>query len=160
MIRAASLLLLLANAWAVQAGEVYRWVDSAGSVHYTDRPPPSSVTRVKTLSGKGNVVEVAKESFETRRAREKSPVTLYGGTCGPLCDEARAFLTQRGIPYAQKDPSREPESAVEVKKMTGTLEVPVLLVGKSHQKGFEPTSWGSLLDNAGYPKSPLIPPKP
>lgn len=160
MIRATYLFLLLASAWAVQAAEVYRWVDSAGSVHYTDRPPPASIKQVKTLSGKGNVVEATKESFDTKRAREKSPVTLYGGPCGPLCDMARAFLNQRGIPFEHKDPSREPEIALEVKKLTGSLEVPVLVVGKTHQKGFEPSSWGSLLDAAGYPKTPLIPPKP
>ena len=160
MIRAASFLLLLATASAAQAGEVYRWVDSAGGVHYTDQRPPATVKEVKMLSGKGNVVEVAKESFEARQAREKSPVTLYGGACGPLCDEARAFLNQRGIPFEHKDPSKEPEYALEVKKLTGSLEIPVLVVGKTHQKGFEPSSWGSLLDAAGYPKTPLIPPKP
>lgn len=160
MIRAASILMLLAAAITAQAGEVYRWVDGAGNVHYTDRPPPSSVKQVKTLSGKGNLVEVSKESFETKLARDKSPVTLYGGACGPLCDDARAFLTQRGIPFEHKDPGKEPEYAVEVKKLTGSLEVPVLVVGKTHQKGFEPSSWGSLLDTAGYPKTPLTPPRP
>jgi hypothetical protein len=39
------------------------------------------------------------------------------------------------------------------------VEVPVILVGKAHQKGFEAGSWSSLLDAAGYPKSPLIPTK-
>lgn len=158
MIRAASV-LLFAVAFPVQAGEVYRWVDSAGGVHYTDQAPPASVKQVRTLSGRGNVVEVAKESFEAKQAREKSPVTLYAGACGPLCDDARAFLNQRGIAFSHRDPAKEPESAVEVKKLTGNLEVPVLVVGKTHHKGFEPSSWGSLLDAAGYPRTPLIPPK-
>ena len=159
MIRAVPILLLLA-AGAVQAAEVYRWVDQAGGVHYTDRPPTSTVKQLKAMSGKGNVAEADKESFETKLAKEKSPVVLYGGACGVLCDEARAFLDQRGIPYQHKDPSKDPEYAVEVKKLTGTLEVPVLVVGKAHQKGFEGSSWGSMLDAAGYPKTPLIPPKP
>jgi glutaredoxin len=160
MIRAVSMLMPLAAAGVAQAAEVYRWVDSAGGVHYTGHPPPASAKQVKSLSGKGNVVEVDKESFESKKAREKSPVVLYGGACGPICDEAREFLKQRGIAYEHKDPSQDPESAVEVKKLTGRLEVPVLVVGKTHQKGFEPSSWGSLLDAAGYPKTPLIPPKP
>lgn len=159
MIRAASI-LFLAAASVAQAAEVYRWVDPAGGVHYTDRPPTSTVKQLKTLSGKGNVVEVDKESFETRLARDKSPVTLYGGDCGVLCDDARAFLNQRGIPYQHRDPAKEPEYAVDVKKLTGTLSVPVLVVGKAHQKGFEASSWGSMLDAAGYPRTPLIPPKP
>lgn len=159
MIRAAPI-LLFAAACTAQAGQVYRWVDSAGGVHYTDHPPPATVKEVKTLSGKGNVVEVAKETYETRMARERHPVTLYSSACGPVCDAAREYLQQRGIAYEHKDPSKEPEYAVEVKKLTGSLEVPVLVVGKTHQKGFEASSWGSMLDAAGYPKSPLIPPKP
>lgn len=158
MIRAAAALIFVA-AFSAQAAEVYRWVDGSGRVHYTDQPPPSTVKQVRTLSGKGNLVEVAKESYEGRVAREKNPVTLYAGNCGPLCDDARSFLNQRGIPFSQRDPGQEPEYAVEVKKLTGSLEVPVLVVGKTHQKGFEPSSWGSLLDSAGYPKTPLIPPK-
>lgn len=159
MIRAASI-LLLATTCAAQASEVYRWVDGSGGVHYTDQPPPAAVKQVKMLSGKGNVVESTKESFEAKMAREKNPVTLYGGACGPLCDEAQAFLKKRGIVFEHKDPSKEPEYAVEVKKLTGSLEIPVILVGKTHQKGFEASSWGSLLDAAGYPRTPLSPPKP
>lgn len=160
MIRAVSMLMLLAAAGVVQAAEVYRWVDSAGGVHYTGHPPPPSAKQVKSLSGKGNVVEVDKESFESKQAREKSPVTLYAGDCGPVCDEARDLLKQRGIAFASKDPGKEPEYAVEIKKLTGTLEIPVLVVGNAHQKGFEASSWGRMLDAAGYPKTPLIPPKP
>lgn len=159
MIRAASILLMAVTGLA-QAAEVYRWVDAAGGVHYSDRPPAATAKQVKTLSGKGNVVEVDKESFDTKLAREKNPVILYAGDCGIVCDEARSFLAQRGIPYQHKDPSKEPEYAVEVKKLTGALQVPVLVVGKTHQKGFDASSWGSLLDAAGYPKTPLIPTKP
>ncbi|HNQ05014.1 MAG TPA: glutaredoxin family protein [Thiobacillaceae bacterium] len=158
MFRAAAAFLSVA-VFSVQAAEVYRWVDGSGRVHYTDQPPPATVKQVRTLSGKGNLVEVAKESYEARQAREKNPVTLYAGNCGPLCDDARAFLNQRGIPFTHRDPGKEPEYAVEVRKLTGTLEVPVLRVGKTHQKGFEASSWGSLLDAAGYPRTPIIPPK-
>jgi glutaredoxin len=142
-----------------QASQLYRWVDANGRVSYSDQPPPANIKQVKTLSGKGNVIEVAKESYESKVAREKSPVTLYANACGPVCDQAQDLLKQRGVPFTLKDPSLTPEDAVEVKKLTGTLEVPVLLVGKTHLKGFEVSSWNSMLDNAGYPRTPLIPPK-
>lgn len=160
MIQAASLLLLLLAAGASQAAEVYRWVDGSGRVHYTDQPPPPNSKQVRTLTGKGNVVEVSKESFESRLARERSPVTLYAGNCGPVCDQARDLLKQRGIPFTHKDPNTAPEYAVEVKNLTGSLEIPVIVVGTAHQKGFEAGAWGRLLDTAGYPKTPLLPPKP
>jgi glutaredoxin len=161
MIRAASIFALsLLAAGLVQASQVYRWVDSAGRVHYTDQPPPSAVKDLRTLSGKGNVVEVSKESFDAKMAREKSPVVLYAGNCGPVCDQARDLLKKRGIAFTHKDPNTEPEYAVEVKKLTGTLEIPVIVVGSTHLKGLDPAAWERMLDTAGYPKTPLIPPKP
>ena len=158
MIRLAIMLLFL-TACAAHAGEVYRWVDTGGGVHYSDQPPPGTVKEVKTLSARGNVVEVAKESYESKMARERNPVTLYANACGPVCDDAVDFLKQRGIAFEQKDPSKNVEYALEIKKLTGSVEVPVLVVGNTHQKGFEASSWGSMLDAAGYPKTPLIPPK-
>lgn len=154
------LIVLLFASPLTQAGEVFRWVDEHGGVHYSDQPPPPSAKQIIKVKGKGNVVEVDKESFDTRHAREKNPVVLYASACGPLCDQARDHLTQRGIPFTTKDPSKEPEIAVELKKLAGALEVPVILVGRTHQKGFDTHSWDSLLDNAGYPKSALIPGKP
>ena len=149
-------LLLLAST-AVQAGEVYRWADDHGNVTYSDQPPPLSAKQKTTVRGKGNVVEVDKESYEGRMAREKHPVVLYTTACGPVCDQAREYLTQRGIPFTAKDPSKEPEIALELKKLAGAMEVPVIQVGKEHQKGFEKALWGKLLDGAGYPKAPLLP---
>jgi glutaredoxin len=142
------------------ASEVFRWLDERGSVHYSDQPPPPSAKQILKVRSKGNVVDVDKESFDTRRARDKNPVVLYASACGPLCDQARDHLTQRGIPFTLKDPSKEPEIAVELKKLAGALEVPVIVIGKIHQKGFDMNSWDSLLDSAGYPKTALIPSKP
>jgi len=150
--------LLLASPWT-QAGEVFRWVDERGGVHYSDHPPPASAKQSTRVKGKANVIDVDKETYEARLARERNPVVLFASDCGPICDQARTHLTQRGIPFATKDPSKEPEIAVELKQLVGALEVPVIVVGKAHQKGFDASSWNSLLDNAGYPKSPLIPVK-
>lgn len=159
MTRGLLLLLLLAGTWA-QAGELYRWVDAQGNVTYSDQPPPLTAKQKATIKGKGNVVEVDKESYEARVAREKHPVVLYVSACGPVCDQAREYLSQRGIPFTQKDPSKEPEIALELKKLAGAMEVPVIQVGKAHQKGFEKGLWSKLLDGAGYPKAPLVPVKP
>ncbi len=157
MYRGLFLLLLLVSPW-IQAGEVYRWTDHQGSVHYSDQPPPASVKQRVVIKGKGNVIDVDKESYTTRLARDTNPVVLYANNCGPICDDARQHLQNRGISFTAKDPSKDPEIAVELKKLVGVLEVPVIVVGKSHQKGFDPGSWDSLLDSAGYPRTPLIPP--
>lgn len=137
------------------ASSLYKWVDSAGRVHYSDRPPPPDVRQARQISGRGNVVEVDKESFDTRQARERSPVELFSSACGPLCDQATEHLRKRGIPFTLRDPSTDPEHAVALKRLTGALEVPVIVVGKAHLKGFEAASWDATLDAAGYPRTPL-----
>lgn len=154
------MILLLVAAGGAQAGQVYRWVDGAGRVHYTDLPPPPDSRQVRTLGGRGNVVEVAKESFAARQARERHPVTLFAGDCGPLCDQARQLLQQRGIPFTHQEPQRQPEAAGALIRLTGALELPVIVIGNTHLKGFEADTWHRLLDVAGYPRTPLIPPAP
>jgi glutaredoxin len=151
------LILLMFFSAFLHAGEIYRWTDERGGVFYSDQPPPVSARQASKVRSKGNVVDVDKESYEARQARDRNPVLLYANACGPICDQARDHLTQRGIAFTVKDPAKEPEIAVELKKLVGVVEVPVIVVGKTHQKGFEPTSWDSLLDAAGYPKTPLIP---
>jgi len=152
--------LLFASAAAAASTGVYKWVDSGGRTHYSDQPPPADVRGAQQMRGRGNVVEVDKESFAARRAHANNPVLLYANNCGPFCDQAREHLKRRGITYSQKDPSTDPEQALALKKLVGAMEVPVIVVGKSHLKGYEATSWDRLLDEAGYPRTPLLPSRP
>jgi hypothetical protein len=45
-------LLIGASALAT-AGDMYRWVDAEGQVHYSDEPPPSDAKDVKSMRNKG-----------------------------------------------------------------------------------------------------------
>lgn len=152
MIRTVFLFLLFAGA-AAQAGDLYRWVDEHGAVSYSDMPPPPSAKKAQKIKGKGNVVEVDKESYDLKQAKNLSPVTLYATACGHICEQATDLLKQRGVPYTPRDPSKEPEIAVELKKLTGALDVPVIVVGGTHYKGFDAVTWNRLLDAANYPKA-------
>lgn len=152
MTRLVSYLLLFAVG-AVQAGELYRWVDERGVVSYSDRPPPATAKQSQKLKGKANVVEVDKESYALKQAKSLSPVTLYVTDCGQFCDQATDFLKRRGVPYSAKDPAKELEIAVELKKLTGAVDVPVIVVGGSTYKGFDAPTWNRMLDAANYPKA-------
>jgi hypothetical protein len=41
-----------ASAYAEQ-GQVYKWTDAGGVVHYSDAPPPKDVTNVQTVKVSG-----------------------------------------------------------------------------------------------------------
>ncbi len=54
-----------------------------------------------------------------------------------------------------------PDMREELKKATGGDEVvPVIQVGRQVLRGFEEGQWNAALDDAGYPKTALVPVKP
>ena len=150
--------LIMAAAWLAMASaplaaaQLYQWKDAQGRMMYSDQPPPASVTNAQQKSFKGNLIESG-ESYATKTAREKHPITLYASACGVPCDEARKLLTDRGAPFSNKDPQASPEAQAELQKLTGRSSVPVLVVGSDRIDGFEAGQWQAALDRAGYPKS-------
>ena len=143
------------------AGQYYRWVDNQGRVHYSDQPPPASLAnRTSQKNYKGSVVE-GTEPYVLRQARERFPVTLFAtGSCGMPCELAENHLSRRGIPYASKDPSNDPEAQKLLAASGGKFRVPTLLVGNDKLDGYEEDAWNKALDRAGYPKSPMPGVKP
>jgi glutaredoxin len=147
----ATLCMAIASA-PLAAAQLYQWKDAQGRAVYSDQPPPTSIRNAQHKNFKGSVIEVG-ESYAAKTAREKNPVTLYASACGAPCDQARQLLTERGIPFSNKDPQASPESQAELQKLTGRLSVPVLVVGSDKIDGFETGQWQAMLDRAGYPKS-------
>jgi len=149
---------IMAAAWVTMASaplaaaQLYQWKDAQGRMMYSDQPPPASVKNAQQKSFKGNLIETG-ESYATKTAREKHPITLYASPCGAPCDEARKLLTERGVPFSSKDTQASPEAQAELKKLTGKLSVPVIVVGSERIDGFESGQWNAALDRAGYPKS-------
>jgi len=137
---------------ALAAAQLYQWKDAEGRTIYSDQAPPASAKNAQQKAFKGSVIEVG-ESYATKTAREKFPITLYASACGAPCDQARKLLTERGAPFSNRDPQASPEAQAELKKLTGKLSVPVLMVGSDKIDGFEAGQWNEALDRAGYPKS-------
>ena len=146
---------LTAFSLSLSAAQLYQWKDAQGRTVYSDQPPPPSIKEAQPKVFRGNVIETG-ESYAARTAREKFPVTLYASACGPLCDQARQLLTQRGIPFSNKDPQASTEAEAELKKLTGRTSVPVLVIGSDKIDGFEAVQWQAALDHAGYPKAPAM----
>ena len=145
----------------VQAEGWYRWLDSSGKVHYGDTPAADTV---KVEQRKVNVVPAegsADLPYETRRARENFPVTMYvSDNCGITCQQARDFLNKRGIPFTEVSLQTKEEFDAFI-QLSGSDSAPTLAVGKIWLKGFRVEEWNSELDVAGYPKTlPYRPPSP
>lgn len=148
-----------------QAGELYRWLDKQGIVHYGD-VPPADARDVERLKLSSQVPQNDDLPYETLRAQQTFPVTLYVGRgCGETCNQARSLLTTRGVPFTEKV-LKTKEDVEAFKQLTGADGVPVLSVGKTYLRGFLTEQWHSELDIAGYPKTASYrqrvapPPKP
>jgi glutaredoxin len=142
--------LMLAATGTLVAAQLYRWVDEKGNVEYRDTPPPPTAKKVEQRALGGSTVEASSLPFSVQQAARNFPVTLWNSSCGAPCDQARAHLTRRGVPYTEKDPQSDIEA---FKKLTGGLDVPVIYVGSNRIKGYLESEWDSALDIAGYPKT-------
>lgn len=147
-------LLCCSLAGLAQAGELFRWVDSEGKVHYTDQPPPASAKKVEEKKLRsGSTIDTSEMPYALQQAIKKSPVVLYATDCGEPCTQARNHLAQRGIPFTTKNPQATPADAEALVKLVGAKYVPVLVVGSAVSKGYEKGAWDTALDAAGYPKN-------
>ena len=147
-------LLLTCMAFTVQgaSAELFRWVDDAGRVHYSDTPP-TDASRVERKKVSRNVEPGAEISYEARRAQENFPVTLYvTNSCGGPCEQARGLLSKRGIPFSEKILNTQ-EEVDSFFKLSGSSGAPTLAVGNTFLSGFLEQKWNSELDIAGYPKT-------
>ena len=137
-----------------QERQVYRYTDAEGRVVYSDRMPGSGAKDVKAKRVWGNMIETSEPSLAVQQATDRFPVTLYTFNCGPTCDNATALLNRRGVPFAAVN-VEDGDNAEKLKNLTGEMSAPVLQVGdKLIAKGFNEARWNTLLDQAGYPKSP------
>ena len=68
---------------------------------------------------------------------------------------AREALNRRGVPFREIQ-VWDKASVQELVKVAGSNQVPVLLVGRSMQKGFEQGAFDALLDSARYPRTGIL----
>jgi glutaredoxin len=147
----------LAASFALQAQtNVYRWVDKDGKVHFSDGPPPPDARDASSKRMGGGEVAAPQLPFATQEAMKRNPATLFvSNDCGELCANGRALLAKRGVPFTERNAQTNPEAAEEVKKLTGALQVPVLLLGEKPVKGYDEALWNTALDGAGYARTAL-----
>jgi hypothetical protein len=159
--KAFTLLILAVFAASAVGAEMYRWVDDKGVVNYTPYPPPANVKKVETKRLGGNTAQPVETSYTLQQAVKNFPITLYATDCGELCNNARAHLKKRGIPFTEKNPTAANE-ADEFKKLSGGgMEIPLLIVGSLKTiKGYLASDWDATFDQAGYPSTAVPGAKP
>ncbi len=119
------LLALLLLAGAAHAGDLFKWTDDKGIVHYSDTPPPANATNTGRVRVQGGVTsDVAPESTESADAskadapkpKQESPASAPAEPAladaaqdhARACDQARANLDLLQSKYPVGDSSGKP----------------------------------------------------
>jgi len=150
--------IVLALSCGVVSGQMYRWVDKDGKTHYTQDPPPADAKGVEKKpmgggSGTAGAMPYGDLPYASQAAARNYPVTLYTTPdCGAPCEQARAFLVRRVVPFREVS-VQHPQDFDNLKAVAGGTQVPYIIVGSEKQLGFNEQIYGALLDTAGYPTS-------
>ena len=150
MIAKPLLLLGILLAASSALAQQYRWVDEKGRVHYTDTPPPASAKGAEKKNLKGNAVG-EQQNTQLAKAIKNGPVTLYThAECKDPCQVARDVLNRRGVPFREVSVVT-PQQQEELKRLSGEITVPVMVVGAYVEKYATAGAFNQALDAAGYP---------
>jgi glutaredoxin len=130
-------LALLALA-AAHAGGIHRWTDSAGNVHFGDRPPVAVASddvelRINTYHAPDT--RALEEVFQV-----DDRVVMYSASWCGVCKQARQYFRTGRIPFREYDIETSPKGRRDYRRL-GARGVPVILVGKQRLDGFNPASF-------------------
>jgi glutaredoxin len=132
-------------------GQLYKWVDADGNVHYGDSPPEDA--KLKRITGKvSSYSSVSIEPFvfdpnNIQSNRSKTVVMYSTSWCG-YCKKAARHFRKKNIPFTEHDIEKSASAAREYKKLNGR-GVPIILIGKQRMNGFS----AKFFDKIYYGKS-------
>jgi len=142
-----SLFLVLMMISPVTQGDLYKWVDKNGKIHYGDSPPDNA--KLKKITGNvSSFTSVSVEPFVfdpnniTKRKTSKSVVMYSTSWCG-YCKKAARHFRQKKIPFTEYDIEKSAKAANEYKKLRGR-GVPVILIGDRRMNGFSVKAFDSI----------------
>lgn len=148
--------VLLAASAASSHAQVYTWKDAKGVTHFSDQPPPDTTPVAPVLRNKVAAAGQPDLPYALTEAMRRNPVVLYTtAACGP-CDQGRALLQQRGVPFTEKT-VKSNEDQQRLQAAGSDARLPLLLVGANKQIGFEAMGWQEALTAAAYPLQSRLP---
>ena len=116
-----------------KAGEIHKWTDADGAVHFGDRPPmdvDSELVYVKPIVYDTPSIEALKEVLESRDG-----VIMYSASWCGYCKKARAYFSEKRIPYKEYDVETSEKGKRDYARL-GAKGIPVILVGSKRLNGF------------------------
>jgi glutaredoxin len=138
------LLLLVTTA----GGQVYKWTDENGKVHFGDRPPVEAATEQveineNTVAGPGTVQPLnPEEKDQVKKATNKRVIIYVTKRCG-YCKQAVAYFRKKGIRFTEYDVESSSKGKRDYKKLGGG-GVPIIKVGDRIMRGFSEAGFSAF----------------
>ncbi|MDM5181229.1 DUF4124 domain-containing protein [Massilia sp. CCM 8695] len=151
-----TMMALLLCAGGASAQQMYKWVDASGKVTFSDQPPPANTKPVEIKAGAGGAASVPLP-YALAQAVRSQPVVLYTRAKCDFCDQARTFLKERGVPFAEKTVQTQADEA-KLKEAGSDGRLPFIKIGRAKSTGFEAGAWNTMLTEASYPEKKILPP--
>src|SRR5882672_1382375 len=109
--RISFLLLFCVLTLTARAGEVFRWVDENGKVHYGDAIPEKYKQQAKKVDGAGGVTGAQRQEAESRTARERARAESL-----QKARESKADAPQLAAPPSAGDPKPGDQCEEQMRK--------------------------------------------
>jgi glutaredoxin len=156
-------LLVAVSAGLAAAGEVYRWVDAQGTVHFSDAPPekgaPVSTHKVPDYKSNepaapGGALASSKTAADSAaapapktapQAAVTPKVELYSTTWCSFCKSARAYFKARGIPITEYDVEDDEAALRRFRAMNPGGGVPYAVINGKGIFGFNEEAYDAVL---------------
>ncbi|PSQ91483.1 MAG: glutaredoxin family protein [Proteobacteria bacterium SW_6_67_9] len=119
-------------------GEVYRWVDDDGTVHFSDEPPlqDGEAERVELPEiNTAESVDVDAVGETAAAGGGAGEVIMYSASWCGYCDKARAYFQANDIPFTEYDVEDSRKGRQDYADMD-TDSVPVILIDDKRMVGF------------------------
>ncbi|HEU5435102.1 MAG TPA: glutaredoxin family protein [Telluria sp.] len=137
------------------SAQIYSWKDAKGVTHFSDQPPPSNAAAVKQSTARSGAAQPSLP-YALNEAVKRNPVVLYTTTSCDACDQGRALLQQRGVPFSEKTVNSNADQQ-QLKAAGSDARLPLLVVGSHRRIGFEAVAWQEMLTAATYPAQSRLP---
>ncbi len=129
--------------------KMYKWVDEDGNVTYQDQPPPDDSGQVQAFDES----PVESTGGAQDAALPDVDLTLYSIEACDACDLVRNLLSERGLPFTEKDAESDVAVQEELREVSGALSVPALAIGDEVLTGFNRELILRVLEDYGFPAS-------
>lgn len=115
-------------------GQIYKWTDENGNVHFGDSPKETDKAEQVVIEV-NSYESVSYDDIEYYQQAESKRVTMYATSWCGYCSKARSYFNEKGIAYTEYDIEKD-ERAKKAYDSLGGRGVPVILVGKKRMNGF------------------------